>query len=88
MSQGKHDFVEQGVAGISERLHLVSHMLCILSRVKIALHRDILSVTSERLFTILLKVMYIICKKDFLPVMPINTVMEVQERHPGFWYYP
>jgi len=32
----------------------------------------------------LLKVMYIIYKKDFLPVMPIKTVMQVQERHQCF----
>lgn len=63
----KHDFMEQGDAEIPECLHLVGHMLSLLSWIKIAIHRNILSVTSESWFVILLRVRHVICKRDFLP---------------------
>ena len=42
-------------------------MLSLLSWIKIAIHRSILSVTSESWFVILLRVRYAVCKRDFLP---------------------
>lgn len=59
-------FMEQRVAGIRE-IRLVGHMLCILSPIEITLHRGILSVPSELLFIILLRVMHVISKKNFSP---------------------
>lgn len=84
----KHDFMEQGEAEIPECLHLVGHMLSLLSWIKIAIHRNILSVTSESWFVILLRVRHVICKRDFLPHnadKKIIIIMQEQGDNQRFW---